>query len=337
MPKTDMDKVRDKLNSVKDVHLYIDEETGDIYVYNGVKLVKIGTTKHDPTKNDGPQIGDTPQAGELDDENEERRKQIEQERAEAAARGETLEDDETPEERQQRLDDIQKMFGDEVTKDDLESETYKKVDKDRQRRLQKEKARAKEKAEQARSPLKRFEESLSRFISNQIRREKNKTWKTSNMSYEGSGIMRRGKMTTESKKIPKINVYFDQSASWDSGDIRRGMEAIGVLNNYVKRGEVEIDVFYFANNLHTDPALAREEGGTRAGREVLEHMAETRPDNIIIMTDSDVDRQGDTGSGPDVLVPGAVWFLFRNAESYVLQQKVHGRQQTLKFDITRGM
>lgn len=207
------------------------------------------------------------------------------------------------------------------------------VDKEARAAIQKEKALKAEKRRSAisQSPVNRFKLSLERFIKNEVSRKRTPTWKRENPSYEGTGIIRRGNMINRDKNIPVINVYFDQSPSWDSNDIKVGMDALAVLDSYVKRKEIKINVFYFANNLFNRPELARGQGGTRAGREVLDHISQTHPDNVIIMTDADFDYQGGIHDYSTVTVPGAVWFLFRNAESIDLQNALRGNSQTEKY------
>ena len=304
-----------KKQKESDVHIYMDDATGDIYIFNGSELVKIG--------NKTPQIGDKGDEEFQSKEEQERQAQIDKEKEEFGD-----EDEETEEQRQQRLDDIKKARGDDVTRQEIENETSRKVNRDMQRK------KAAQDAEKYSSPIQRFRESLDKFIANQVKREKNKTWKRSDMRYEGSGIMRRGKQYTHNTKIPKINVYFDRSGSWGPEDTKVGMEAIGVLNNYVNRGEITIDIFYFANRVGSTPEEVG--GGTGAGAEIVEHIISTKPDNVIIMTDDDINEFGhwnEITQAPKIKVPGAVWYLFRGASSPTLLKWIQGRKQTKSFII----
>lgn len=295
-----------------DVHIYIDDATGDTYIFNGSELIKIG--------NRTPQIGDKGDEEFQSKEEQERQAQINKEKEEFGD-----EDEETEEERQQRLDDIKKARGDDITRQEIENETSKKVNREMQRK------KAAQDLQNVSSPIQRFRQSLDKFIANQVKREKNKTWKRSDMRYEGSGIMRRGKQYTRNTKIPKINVYFDRSGSWGPQDTKIGMEAIGILNNYVNRGEITIDIYYFADHVTSTPVT----GGTGAGAELVDHIISTKPDNVIIMTDSDMDYTGWTEilSAPKIKVPGAVWFLFRGSASKALPEWIQGRKQTKSFII----
>lgn len=338
MPKNEVNKEIDKIVSdlfgrafgdkIKEAHFYIDNDTEDVYIFTGKQLVKIGNLKKEQNKS--PKIGDKGDEEIQKKEEEERQAQIEKEKEEFG----DDEAEETEEERQQRLDDIKNALSDEDIQKQIEDETEAKtLSKERARELRKKKAADEKEIKKFSSPIQRFRDSLRKFIAAQVKREKNKTWKQADMRYEGSGIMRRGKVMNEKTKIPKINVYFDQSLSWGPDDVRIGQEAIGVLNNYVKRGEITIDVYYFANHIYSNPNSARHEGGTGAGIELLDHIRTTKPDNVIIMTDSDLGRQRDLSSESVVRVPGAVWFLFRDVEDIPLQSKLKGRQQTKKIMI----
>lgn len=292
-----------------DVHIYIDDDTGDVYVFDGSELVKVG--------NKSPQIGDRGDEDFQSKEEEERKAQIEKEKAEYGDE----DDEETEEERQQRLDDIKNARGDDITRQEIEKETSSKVNRDLQKR------KAAQDLQKVSSPIQRFRQSLDKFIANQIKREKNKTWKKSDMRYEGSGIMRRGRMYTHNTKIPKINVYFDRSGSWGPEDTKVGMEAIGILNNYVSRGEITIDIYYFADHVGSTPSRSEIGGGTGAGAEIVEHIISTKPDNVIIMTDADIGSSwNEIYDAPKIKVPGAVWYLFRGSASPALPIWVQGRK-----------
>lgn len=313
----------------KDLHIYQDEKTGDYYYYNGKELVKLG--------NRTPKIGDKGDANFQEKENQERAEQIQKEREEAQKAKDAgeeydpaaLMDDETEEERQQRIKDIQNMFSDTDTADELEKETKAKVD----RAMQKKKA-----ADMFNTPnskIQRFSQSLDRFLADELRPQRSPSWSKPNMSYEGSGIIRKGRRKETTKKIPKINVYFDQSGSWGPRDIAVGMEAIGVLKNYVDRGEITVDLYYFSNHIFDSAEAARSETGTGAGGDLMRHIQATKPDNVIVMTDGDIGRGcwRQIYDAPKVRVPGAVWFLFRNETSGALQDWLKGSRQTRAFII----
>ena len=108
-----------------------------------------------------------------------------------------------------------------------------------------------------------------------------------------------------------------------------GREAIGVLNNYVDEGLIDIDVYYFANHIHSTPEPARAEGGTGAGREILQHIIDTEPTNVVVMTDADMNYQFD--NAPYVTVPGAVWYMFKDSDCDNMEKHLQGDEVTKVF------
>ena len=308
--------------------IYQDDSTGKCYYWDGKQL------QYAYTRN--PQIGEHGDQDIQEREEQERKAQIQKEREEAQRAKdageeydeEALADDETEEAKQQRINDIQDMFGDEATRDSAERESRSKVDKD----LAKKKA-----AELRNSPsskIQRFKASLDQFIAREVRPKRKGTWQKTHMGYEGSGIMRQGKRLTRDEKIPKINVYFDQSGSWDESDIQVGMEAIGVLKNYEERKEIKVDLFYFSNDIYDNPQSARYDGGTGAGAKLIYHIQATHPDNVIVMTDDDIGTGwNEIFDAPKIKVPGAVWYLFRGNASPALPEWLKGRKQTSAFII----
>lgn len=308
---------KDKTTSKeRDVHIYIDDATGDMYVFNGKQLVKIGNTT--------PQIGDRGDEEIQQKEAEERKAQIEKDKEEYG----DDEEEETEEERQARLDDIKKTFGDDSVAADIENEATSKVNKE----LRKKKAAEENEKNKYSSSIQRFRQSLRRFIAKQVSQNRDRSWKREDPSYEGSEFIRPGRIVDDNTKIPKINVYFDQSGSWGDNDIKVGEEAIGILNNYVERGEITIDIFYFGN--HVSGNRNDVGRGTGAGAELIEHIIATKPDNVIVMTDDDFDHWDEITQAPNIKVPGAVWFLFRRGQRSIrLQQHLRGKSQTRVFDI----
>lgn len=298
------------------IHIYQDDRTGDKYYFDGKKLVLIGKAKQ-------PTIGDK---GDEDEQEEEQKYHDEQIAKDKEENPEDYENEESEEDKQARLDRIRDMLSDDEVGDEIKKETTDKVNKE----LKKIKAKEKE-AKKYSSDIQRFQESLKKFIADQLKKINVSTWKVANQRYEGSGIIRKGRRKEQNKIIPLINVYFDQSGSWGPADIKVGEEAIGVLNNYVERGEIKIDVYYFAN--HVGSTTYGLGGGTGAGKELIEHIIATKPTNVIVMTDDDFDSWNEITEAPRAVVPGAVWFLFRGRESHRLQDHLRGKSQTKKFFI----
>lgn len=221
-----------------------------------------------------------------------------------------------------RVKKIQDAFRDTTLQSEIIAETNKKID---QEKLDK---RAKEIAAYKNSAIVRFKENLNKFIDNEVSYSRESSWKRFNKKYTNSGIIKPGTSRHVEHKIPSINVYFDQSGSWSENDIKIGINAIGVLNKYVQRGEVKINIYYFANEVHKSAAAARREGGTDL-RAVFDHIKQEKPDNVIIMSDSD----GDHANLYQLEVPGAVWLLFRRSRSQNVIDNLHGKKQTKVFDL----
>ena len=218
-----------------------------------------------------------------------------------------------------RIKQIKKAFEDAKTQAEITREAERASDKERIEKDNK----ASEKYRQ--SPLKRFMDDMNRFIRKATAHGRGDTWKRFSRKYQDSGIIRPGSSRLANKKVPVINVYFDRSGSWDDAKIAVGMQAIGTLNNYVRKGEIKINLYYFANRVGSDPDTV---GGGTEGTPIMEHIINTKPDNVIIMTDSDID---DIES--PVTVPGAVWLLFKGGISKNLIENIHGQTETKVYEI----
>ena len=276
-----------------------------------------------------PQIGEIPDDDELAKEDEERNAQIEQEREEDSENDEqsgegdsegsgTSEEDKE----QARLERIRKILNDKDVAQQITGETDAQVSRSRS-------ATAARNAKKYRNtPIKKFEDSLNKFIKNEVGDERNATWRRFNKNYAGSGILRPGRATVKNKNIPLINVYFDRSGSWDASKTQVGEQAIGTLNNYVRKKQIKIDLYYFANKVSDHDDYSSLGGGGTKGEPILQHIKQTRPDNVIIMTDSDIMDCTST-----VQVPGAVWFLWKDGVSQNLQQHLSGKTQTNNYEI----
>lgn len=232
----------------------------------------------------------------------------------------------TPEERakeaenEKRLQDIKKMLNDLKTQEKILDETGEAV-----RAEQRKKAERNLQQYNA-SPLNSFKMSLQGFIKNQISQVKGTSWSKINKTYAHSGIMKPGRTRYSSGKVPLINVYFDQSGSWGPNDIKVGEQAIATLNKYVKQGDIQIKLYYFDTEVSGNRA-DMVHGGTNLDP-VITHINSTKPDNVIIMTDSDGDWTTYSGSAT---VPGAVWFLWRNSVSEELKKHLSGKELTKSF------
>ena len=225
---------------------------------------------------------------------------------------------------QERIEKIRKAFSDAANKAAITAEiddhiNQEKIDKQTQEMLN-----------YINNDMTRFKNSLAAFVKKATAEQKDRTWRRQSRRYTGAPdeILTKGYQWRKSKRIPIINVYFDQSGSWTESDIQEGIKALGVLNNYKDKGEIKLNVKFFSNNVHNNASDARAEGGTSVNS-VFNDIENTHPDNVIIMTDSD----GDSERLPDVTVPGAVWLLFRNSRSRNVIDHIHGLAQTQVYDI----
>ena len=218
-----------------------------------------------------------------------------------------------------RINQIKKAFEDAKVQAEITREAERAIDKER---IEKDR-KASERYRQ--TPLKRFMDDMNRFIRKATAHGRGDTWKRFSRKYQDSGIIRPGSSRLANKHVPSINVYFDRSGSWDDAKIAVGMQAIGTLNNYVRKGEIKINLYYFANRVGSDPDTV---GGGTEGTPIMEHIERTKPDNVIIMTDDDIN---DIES--PVTVPGAVWLLFKGGISNNLIENIHGQTETKVYEI----
>ena len=218
-----------------------------------------------------------------------------------------------------RINQIKKAFEDAKVQAEITREAERAIDNERIKKA----ADADRKYNQ--TPLKRFIDDLNRFVKKATAHGRGDTWKRFNRKYQDSGIIKPGSSRLANKKIPVINVYFDRSGSWDDAKIAVGMQAVGTLNNYVRKGEIKINLFYFADRVGSTPGSV---GYGTEGTPIMEHIQDTKPDNVIIMTDSDI---SDIKS--PVTVPGAVWLLFKGGVSHNLIENIHGQSETKIYEI----
>ena len=131
--------------------------------------------------------------------------------------------------------------------------------------------------------------------------------------------------------MPLLAVYFDRSGSWNEEKIKVGQQAIASLNKYVKRGQLKIKVYYFSDEVTSDPNDPELNKSTEATQKILDHIEKIKANNVIIMTDSDMDGQGEFYR--KVTVPGAVWFLFKGGRCYKIMEYLHGKKLNKVFDL----
>lgn len=180
----------------------------------------------------------------------------------------------------------------------------------------------------SRAALTQFRSSLNKMIANQVEDEEEETYARENPAYaDEDEFILPGRMTKDVKKIPIINVYWDVSGSFtDPRKTEAAREAIATLQKFEKAGEIETHTYYFADIVSDTRAGAG--GGTNA-YPVVQHIIQTKPDNVIIITDGDTSSQ----HLPSVAVPGAVWMLFYGDRSVALMNAVRGKKDNKYYDI----
>ena len=289
----------------EEFNVYVDDETGDEYVYDGSKLIKV--------KEGSKRIGDKGDA--------EFQAKEEAERNAEAANGGVIE---TKDELEDRLKRIEDTLKDDSVAQALSRETKEKISK---ADAKKEADRIKRELERFRNdPIIKFEESLRHFLKKQMKRLEDRTYAKFNKRYDDSDFFMKGVRRYDSPQIPTVQVYFDRSASWDESKTKVGRQALATLDQYVRAGKLKLSISYF-NTKVFDTYIERGTGGTY-GSPILMDIQAKRPDNVIVMTDSDI-----TDCRETVEVPGVVWFLFSGGVSRNLQEHLHGKIATESFEL----
>jgi hypothetical protein len=145
-----------------------------------------------------------------------------------------------------------------------------------------------------------------------------------------------GKDYLDKKSVPVIGIYFDQSGSWGTDEIKKGIKAIACLHQFEKQKKLKIKLFFFANHLHDNPEDCRSEGGTSGFPEVLAHINNpaNKIQNAIIITDSDIEGQTKWDKQPTVSVPGAVWYLWKNgSRSRTAPKHLKGARGLFQYEL----
>lgn len=165
-----------------------------------------------------------------------------------------------------------------------------------------------------------FKLDLQRFIASQISYQRERTWERPDARYKRRGFLVQGSATRKEENVPVINVYWDTSGSFYGKPEKTAAarSAIDTLQMYVKKGLIDIKVYYHSDDVYDHPV-----SGGNNGDKVVQHIRATHPDNIIIITDGDLSNTRERYK-----VPGAAWFLFYDYTSKGLIDNVGGRKQT---------
>lgn len=229
-------------------------------------------------------------------------------------------------EEKDRLERVKQALNDIKNQQAAIQETEDAVFTDKQLQYQKQKSR-----EMPTNKAARIVDSVVTFMRNETAYLRSPSWKRpSKKSTPGSNIISKGRARDYNTKVPLINVYFDHSASWDESKIKEGQDVVNALNRFERQGKIKIKTYYFGNHVTSDPhdynALG---GGTGATQEILDHIKATKADNVIIMTDSDMDYQGRWNR--PITVDGGVWLIFKGGICQKVIDYLKGKKLTKKF------
>ena len=255
------------------------------------------------------------------------------------------------EERKIKAQEIKADMEDRQTQAELSAEDVAKIRAETQaiKAREKENAKYQRRSSGSFKGFQDFLSSLYRAIALQVQVEETRddSWSAINRRYSGTGVLQQGKKINElpNKKIPVIDFYFDQSGSWSERDIEVGKKAVEALVDMEEKGQIKINVYYFANHVHTDAESARNEGGTWAWNDIVKNVIATQATNVIIMTDSDMEDRwdldgywsGTKNKAATYTVPGYVWYLWRYGDNAPrLPRDLKGRGGTQQFSFNSG-
>lgn len=164
--------------------------------------------------------------------------------------------------------------------------------------------------------------SMQRVIRNQISEFEVQSYGAYNRRYADTDVLKPGWTIDERRSIPRINVYIDMSGSFGDSDIKATESVIAQLTKWEKQKLIAINVFYFGGR--TQPIVQNpnqvHDRGT-SGQAIQQHILKTRPQNVLICTDSDI-----TDLTNVITVKGGVWMMFRGGEvSKNLENCIKGR------------
>ena len=203
---------------------------------------------------------------------------------------------------------------------ELEAEDNVSLEKD----FRKEKAREKENSKYNKSYVGTLEEFKLNFynaIKHQVEMvtQEYQSYDEINAEYESEDVIMKADLTQTipEEVIPVIDIYFDVSGSWGPEDIEIGKKAVATVKEFEDAGEIKLNIFYFSNGVGTtfESTRARYGTGTHGWEKILQNIKATEAQNVMIMTDNDIEYIGDAKQGPTCKVDGCVWFLWKNGEA----------------------
>lgn len=240
------------------------------------------------------------------------------------------------EERQAKVQEIKTDLANDKTRAELSAEDAAKIRAETQAVKAREKEAEKYKTRAANS-FKGFQDfltSLYKAIALQVATEETRddTWSAISRRNSGAGVLRQGQKINDlpDKRIPIIDFYFDTSTSWTEDDLKVGMKAVSQLADMDGKGQIKLNIFYFADEVSTTPTR----GSTSGWNEIVKNVIATRATNVVVMTDSDMQNWWYPGDKPPLryTVPGYVWYLWKNGKNAPrLPQDLKGRGGVKQF------
>ena len=227
------------------------------------------------------------------------------------------EDEEELKKKKARID---QWSTDPKTLKELEAEDNVSLERD----FRREKAREKENSKYNKSYVGTLEEFKLNFynaIKHQVEMvtQEYQSYDEINAEYESEDIIMKADLTqtVPEEVIPVIDIYFDVSGSWEPEDIEIGKKAVATVKEFEDAGEIKLNIFYFSNGVGTtfEGTRARYGKGTSGWKDILQNIKATEAQNVLIMTDDDIEDLKDAKQGPTCKVDGCVWFLWRNGKA----------------------
>lgn len=232
-----------------------------------------------------------------------------------------------------RIKEIQASANDTLKNRELDAEDNAILNKERKDKIMANETESDRYRNSNLKSMQSFSKTIYRAIKDQIDtiEDEEDTWSAIDKRHEDDpSIIVPGKKMDDlpEGEIPSVDLYIDQSGSFDDEDIEHAKAAISNIVEFERRGEIKLKIYYFANHVFTWPEVARAEGGTNAWPLIVENIIANDTKNVIIVSDSDL---GYARTSP-LKVDGIVCYLWKNGDFAVAPTKrLQGRQGTYQY------
>jgi len=232
--------------------------------------------------------------------------------------------------KKQRIGRIKQMASDTDLKTELDMEISDEATKDHQ------KIKAREREAQKHGEfggIKEFSINFYNAIKSQIDLvyQTYATYDEINPEYESEDIIMKTDVEKQEldEALPVVDIYFDRSGSWSAQDTAIGKRAIESIAEFERNGEVKINLYYFADNVSQSENDRNLGGGTSAWNKIIRNIQATGANNVVIMTDGDMNSIYNKLSHT---VRGCVWYIWKNGICAPdLVKHLRGREGTYQF------